>query len=316
MPDFRARSTALAGAPPFLFSHWFGDWFGARRPAPATKATAEIALVPDGVIEERLQVGWKTDPGCVREINEDSMRVVRPADISDLASHGVLAVVCDGMGGHEAGEIASRLALEAFLRCAANADRDPGALLVRCVEAGNTAVFDAAQRDARLAGMGTTCTGLLVRGGVAWCAHVGDSRCYMVRNGEIFLMTEDHSAVMELVRRGVISRDEARHHPDKNVISRALGSQKRVAVSSWPRPMALRPGDRFLVCSDGLYDLVEDHELCQVLGSHDAQAACETLVLMARDRGGFDNISVAVLSLPGEAARTEVRETRVLEIPV
>lgn len=270
--------------------------------------------MPDGVVEERLQVGWKTDPGCVREINEDSMRVVRPSATADLATHGVLAVVCDGMGGHEAGEIASRLALEAFLRCAAAGDRDPGALLVRCVEAGNAAVFDAAQRDTRLAGMGTTCTGLLVRGGVAWCAHVGDSRCYMVRNGEIFLMTEDHSAVMELVRRGVISREEARHHPEKNVISRALGSHRRVAVSTWPRPMALRPGDRFLVCSDGLYDLVEDGEICQVLETHEAQGACETLVLMARDRGGHDNISVAVLSLPG-AEPSQVRETRVLEVP-
>jgi protein phosphatase len=300
--------------PRFLSARWFGDWFGHRRTAP-TQSTTELGAVSDSVVEERLQVGWKTDPGCVREINEDSLRVVRPAEASELAAHGVLAVVCDGMGGHEAGEIASRLALEAVVRCAGTADRDPGALLVRCVEAGNAAVFEAAQRDPRLAGMGTTCTGLLVRGGVAWCAHVGDSRCYMVRNGEIFLMTEDHSAVMELVRRGVISREEARHHPEKNVISRALGSHRKVAVSSWPRPMALRPGDRFLVCSDGLHDLVGDQEICQVLESHDAQAACDTLVGMARDRGGFDNVSVAVLSLPGTDPAAPIRETRIVEVP-
>lgn len=314
MADICAPSLALTGRPSFMSASWFGDWFG-RRPETPARATVELGIPGDSVVEERLQVGWKTDPGCVREINEDSMRVVRPSDAAELANHGVLAVVCDGMGGHEAGEIASRLALEAFLRCASNGDRDPGAMLVRCVEAGNAAVFEAAQRDARLAGMGTTCTGLLVRGGVAWCAHVGDSRCYMVRNGEIFLMTEDHSAVMELVRRGVITREEARHHPEKNVISRALGSHKRVAVSSWPRPMALRPGDRFLVCSDGLYDLVDDQEICQVLGSRDAQSACDTLVLMARDRGGFDNISVAVLSLPGNEPAATIRETRVLEVP-
>ncbi|MCC6318253.1 MAG: Stp1/IreP family PP2C-type Ser/Thr phosphatase [Gemmatimonadaceae bacterium] len=313
MPDARSLPAAL-GAPAFLSAGWLSRWFGGPPPATPLRATVELALPGDGAPEARLQVGWSTDPGCVREINEDAIRVVRPVSATDLATHGVLAVVCDGMGGHEAGEIASGLAIEAFVRGAAAHERDAAAQLVRCVEAANLAVFEAAQRDRKLAGMGTTCTGLLLRGGAAYCAHVGDSRCYLVRDGEIFLMTEDHSAVMELVRQGVITRDEARHHPDKNVISRALGSQRRVAVSAWPQPLGLRPGDRFLICSDGLYDLVEDVELRDTMLGLDAQGACDALVRLARERGGFDNISVAVLALPANDSARPVRETRAIEV--
>ncbi|MGQ0648412.1 MAG: Stp1/IreP family PP2C-type Ser/Thr phosphatase [Gemmatimonadaceae bacterium] len=297
---------------------FFSRLFGRRPAVSGASVRPTIELIPpmgkNAVAPElRIVAGMATDPGCVREINEDAIQVVRPQPPDELARHGILAVVCDGMGGHEAGEIASRLAIEAFVRCAAIPDRDPGALLVRCVEAANLAVFEAAQRERKLAGMGTTCTGLLVRGGAAYCAHVGDSRCYLVRDGEIFLMTEDHSAVMDLVRQGVLSLEEARHHPDKNVISRALGSHRQVAVSAWPRPLGLRPGDRFLICSDGLYDLVEDAELRDVVVSREAQDGCDALVRLARERGGFDNISMAILALPGDGPSRPVRETRVVE---
>jgi protein phosphatase len=300
-----------------MFSRLFGKRPPAGSPARPTIELSHVPGVDHTSPEMRIVVGVATDPGCTREINEDSIQVVRPEQPDELAKRGVLAVVCDGMGGHEAGEVASRLAIEAYAKQVRSDDADPQKLLVRAMEAANHAVVDASRRESKLSGMGTTCTAVLLRQGLAYCAHVGDSRCYMIRDGDIFLMTEDHSAVMELVRRGAISLEEARHHPDKNVISRALGSHRDVEVTAWPQPLVVRPGDRFLVCSDGLYDLVTDDDIRVVAGGYAPQEACDRLVVMARERGGFDNISVAVLAMgehqpmPGHAAK----ETRGIEVP-
>ena len=196
-------------------------------------------------------------------------------------------------------------------------DRDAATSLVKAVQAANRAVFDSAAGSPRLRGMGTTCTALVLRGGLAYCAHVGDSRLYLVRGGEIFLMTQDHSAVMELVRRGVIRFEEARHHPDRNVISRALGSHREVEISAWPQPFAVSAEDSFLLCSDGLYDLVDEADLLAAVTGHAPQVACDRLVAMARERGGPDNISVAVLSMSTAdgAEPRPPRTTRAVGIP-
>lgn len=269
--------------------------------------------------ELRIEAGLSTDPGCVREINEDCARIIRPTTSEELRKRGLLAVVCDGMGGHEAGEIASRLAVETIVRRfeGGELDGDPVAQLPRAVQAANRAIFDVAEQNAKLKGMGTTCTALLVRGGMAYGAHVGDSRIYLIRDGEIFLMTEDHSAVMELVRRGVLSREEARHHPDKNVISRALGSHRDVDATGWPQPFALRPDDRFLLCTDGLYDLVDEATILATARDVHPQVGCDRLVTLARNAGGHDNISVAILAMAGanQPAAAGARETRAVEIP-
>lgn len=269
--------------------------------------------------ELRIELGLSTDPGCVREINEDFARIIRPTTPAALHKRGVLAVVCDGMGGHEAGEIASRLAVETIVRRFEEDElaADPVAAVPRSVQAANRAIFDAAERNHQMRGMGTTCTVLLLRDGMAYGAHVGDSRIYLIRGGDIFLMTEDHSAVMELVRRGVITRDEARHHPDKNVISRALGSHRDVQVTGWPQPFAVLPGDRFLLCTDGLYDLVDDEQLLATARDVHPQVACDRLITLAREAGGHDNISVAILvmSTPHESTSAGMRETRAIEIP-
>lgn len=266
-------------------------------------------------VELRVEAGIATDPGCVRSVNEDALRVIRPTTPEGLAEHGVLAVVCDGMGGHEAGEVASALAMETIVQRFEEDDRPLPLALVRAIKAANRAVNDAARRSAKLRGMGTTCCALVLRRGAAYCAHVGDSRCYLIRDGDAFLMTEDHSEVMLLVRRGVISRDEARHHPDRNVISRALGSHDEVEVSAWEHPFAVHPDDAFLLCSDGLHDLVGDEELRDVVGAGDvhAQVACDRLVALARDRGGHDNISVAILRVRAQGGTpAKVRDTRVV----
>jgi protein phosphatase len=282
-----------------------------------TAAPLETRELPRAAAPElRMHAGVASDPGCVRPLNEDTVRVIRPTTPDALARLGVLAVVCDGMGGHEAGEIASRLATETIVK---RFEEDGGMaeqVLPQAIQAANRAIFDAASRNAKLAGMGTTCAALLLRGGLAYCAHVGDSRLYLVRGHEIFLMTEDHSAVMDMVRRGMITRDEARHHPDKNVISRALGSHQRVQVSSWPRPFTVQTGDSFLLCSDGLYDLLEDAELLATVRGIHPQVACDRLVTLARSRGAPDNISVAILSMSNRDAEIapEVGATRTLEL--
>ncbi|MGQ0641684.1 MAG: Stp1/IreP family PP2C-type Ser/Thr phosphatase [Gemmatimonadaceae bacterium] len=277
---------------------------------------------PAAVAELRVDIATESDVGCVREVNEDSIRVIRPTEPSELARRGILVVVADGMGGHNAGEIASRLAVEVVVQRYAEDTKDPGRALGRAIEQANRVIVEAAAKDSRYKGMGTTCTALLLRGGLAYCSHVGDSRLYLLRSNDIFLMTEDHSAVMDLVKQGTITQDEARHHPEKNVIIRALGGRPEVEVASWEKPLAVRTGDAFLLCSDGLYDLVEDDELRDVLRGELPQVACKRLVELARQRGGPDNITVGIIAMsdnappppsPATDGRNAVKATRAIQ---
>jgi len=300
--------------------HWVT---GAEHPATNESRSQGLARVT-GVSsatsarspELRVEAGAATDTGCVRTVNEDALRVVRPTDADVMTNRGVLAVVCDGMGGHEAGEVASALALETIIKRLDQDDRELPEDLVRAIQAANRAIYEASQENPRLRGMGTTCCVLQMRGGMAYCAHVGDSRCYLMRREELFVMTEDHSAVMELVRRGIITLEDARNHPDKNVISRALGSHREVEVSTWSHPFIVQPGDTFLVCSDGLNDLVDDEQIRRTVGNGEvhAQVACDRLVALARERGGHDNISVAILRMrPADVSGYDAGVTRAVE---
>jgi protein phosphatase len=242
----------------------------------------------------RAVVGVLSDVGCRRELNEDTGLCVVPDEPALFEAKGVLVLVADGMGGHAAGEVASRLAAETVRASYYASGREPAAALREALVAANRAVHQRAARDPRLAGMGTTCTALALQGDHAVCAHVGDSRLYLIRGIDIYAMTEDHSVVRDLVSRGVITQAEARHHEDRNVILRAIGTRREVDVSTWSEPLPLRAGDTFLVCSDGLHDLVDDRELLDAAGGVEPGEACALLVRLARDRGGHDNITVAV----------------------
>lgn len=300
------------------------DRFLGRRGAPNAAANgmatqADHLAMSDAVriAESDMVVATATDPGCVREANEDAVQVVRAVDGDN--PRGLLAVVCDGMGGHAAGEIASRIAIETIAR-EWHVVGDAAQALRGAVLSANRAILATAATKRELAGMGTTVIAVIIREGMAWCAHVGDSRCYLLRDDQLFLMTEDHSAVMELVKRGQITADAARAHPDKNVISRALGARREVEVTVWPRPFRLRAGDQFLLCSDGLYDVVSDEEMRTILVACAPQDACNRLVALAREHGAPDNVTVAILAAPGathaRAHADAVRETRVGEMPV
>jgi len=269
----------------------------------------------EGRTEYKVVASLRTDVGCVREINEDSGKYVQPEDAEVLAGKGMLFVVADGMGGHSAGEVASSIAVETVSRVYYENGSDPEESLKKAFHQANRDIHAVSVKNASLSGMGTTCTALVLKDGTAISAHVGDSRLYLVRDGQIYVMTEDHSAVMEMVKRGLISQEEARHHPDKNIILRAVGSQPEVEVSSWEEPFPVRAGDHFILCSDGLYDLVIDEEIKEAVLSAAPHVACESLISLAKERGGHDNITVGIISLqpPGDARLGPVKETREVE---
>ena len=236
-----------------------------------------------------------SDIGCVRETNEDRGAIRLPDAAETRAGRGALALVADGMGGHQAGEIASEMAVTLIEDAYYRSPQPPQAALVEAFHLANREIHRAAAQAPYWTGMGTTCTALVLRGNQAFSAQAGDSRLYLLRDGEVYLMSEDHSAVMEMVRLGKMSRAEARAHEDKNLLLRALGVQPEIRVSTWATPFPVRAGDAFLLCSDGLYDLVTDEELLLATAHGTPATASRRLIDLARERGGPDNITVAIL---------------------
>jgi PPM family protein phosphatase len=274
----------------------------------STPVTGSFEIEEEGA-EFEVAASVQTDVGRVREINEDSGRFSRPSDPATLSTKGVLLVVADGMGGHSAGEVASGMAVDLVPRLYYGSARPAPDALREAVEEANRRIYAASLADASKNGMGTTCTSLAVVGDEAFAAHVGDSRLYMMREGKVYLLTEDHSAVMEMVKLGLITPAEARTHEDKNVILRALGTSPEVEVSMLT-PFRVRAGDKYLLCSDGLYDLVTDEEIGRELeAAEDIHAAGERLIAVAKARGGHDNITVGIVELaPAGAEAPRARE--------
>ena len=234
----------------------------------------------------RFEWATRTDVGRLREHNEDS---VWPTD--DGASDEVIAVaVADGMGGHAGGEVASSIALETAMTVGG----DPAMR----VQAANVAVVDAARLQPRLAGMGTTLTlAVLDPDGDLDIGHVGDSRGYLLRDDELTQLTTDHSYVAELIAAGKLTPEEAETHPYRSVVTRAVGLDSTVEVDSYG--LIIEPGDRILLCSDGLTAMVRDTRVSDILqaeGSSPADAA-DALVIAANEAGGVDNITVVVVDI-------------------
>jgi len=236
-----------------------------------------------------------TDAGPTRPSNEDSVAVRTPDDISALLHKGVLALVADGMGGHQAGEVASGIAARRVPEVYYDETAGPHDALLKAFEAANHDILQTARREEKLRGMGTTCTALAVVNGMAYLAHVGDSRAYLLRGGQIYCLTEDHSAIMELVRQGLMSRTEAHDHEDRNVILRAVGTREHLEVESWREPLALWPDDRLVLCSDGLYETVDEDEIRTIASAEAPAEACRKLIHAAVERVASDNVTVAVL---------------------
>ena len=236
-------------------------------------------------------VGVRTDVGRVREGNEDSYLAEPP-----------LFAIADGMGGHSAGEVASETAVKVISDGAAQVSSEDPRSLARLLNNANAAIYTKAQSDAALLGMGTTCTLLMAGEGIAHIAHVGDSRAYRLREGAIEQLTDDHTLVGRMVREGQISAEEAQHHPQRNVITNALGLDSNIAVDL--REIEAHAGDRLLLCSDGLSSMVSDSDIVTAANSaEDPQQAAEALVELALEAGGEDNITVLVIDLGGKDAQ-------------
>ncbi|MGE5434077.1 MAG: Stp1/IreP family PP2C-type Ser/Thr phosphatase [Candidatus Doudnabacteria bacterium] len=236
----------------------------------------------------RLKQTWAalSDIGRVRTHNEDSILAQPP-----------LFVVADGLGGHEAGEVASSMAVETLRDYA---PRKPDAkALARAVRAANREVLRAAREGLGKQGMGTTMTAAIVEGTRIAIAQVGDSRAYLLHAGVLERVTEDHSMVADMIRMGQLTEAESRYHPNRSVITRALGTDPNMTAD--PYEFDAEPGDRLLLCSDGLTSMLEDAAIAEMLtGYRDPAVAARALVDASNDAGGHDNISVIIVDIEGE----------------
>jgi len=290
-------------------------WFGAGAPAgPSASVPRPNQNGKPAVLEIRVSVA--TNPGCVRAENQDAAIFSRPADDRALATHGVIALVADGMGGCNGGEVASSMACEKIPKAYFAGNGPTPAALRAAFETANAEIYQAAQAQPGLRGMGTTAVAFAITSSHGWLAYVGDSRLYLVRRGQIYRMSEDHSVVFEMVHRGLLTAEEARNHEDRNVLSRALGSRPQVEVSCWDEPFPIQPGDRYLLCSDGLHDLVTDQTMLDLARSGELSVATANLVRTANENGGHDNISVILLeAVDGEPLRSTPAPTREYRLP-
>ena len=240
-----------------------------------------------------MKVFALTDKGRVRSINQDAFYEPRPGE--------TFAVIADGMGGHQAGDVASVMAVEELTRWLKCAPRLSEETLRYAISEANRAVYLRSRAEKDKAGMGTTLTALWMDDDVVLLAHIGDSRAYRMRDGELKQMSRDHSLVSELVESGQITEDEARSHPQRNVITRALGTGSRVEpdISHCGR----KKGDVWLLCTDGLTNYMSREEIQTVLrGRRKWQAKVEELIRTALDRGGADNVTALLIVCDGGAS--------------
>ena len=254
------------------------------------------------------KLGWalRSEAGEVRPYNEDFAGVYAPTSPDDAWDRGPLFVVCDGLGGHAAGEVASRAAVESALAAwtAPNPGPPPAALRA-AARAANTAVFDAALQQGQH-GMATTFTALTLAGREAVIAHIGDSRCYQVRQGTCTQLTSDHSRVGEMLRKGLLSPERASKHPGRSQLLRAAGMEPVAQVDLIKA--ATEAGDTFVLCSDGLWDVVTNNEIAERAGAVGTPAvptvvnAAEQLVDLALEAGTTDNVTVLVVKVTTDRA--------------
>jgi protein phosphatase len=266
-----------------------------------------------------VEYAERSDPGRDpdKQVNEDACgrRETR---------FGHLCVVCDGMGGHAAGREAAELALAAiFETFDQTPDGTAPALVLRsAVEEASRRIHTMRTSEIALGRPGSTAVAVLMHAGGTDVAHVGDSRAYLVHEGRISRLTRDHSMVQEMVDRGLLTPQQAAHHPDANRITRALGMAEEVDVELRPQPVLHVPGDAFVLCSDGLSDLVEDPEILDIVANEPAAQAVGKLVDLANARGGHDNVTVVVLRAResavavGGAIAPTVAQTNVTQAPV
>ncbi len=262
--------------------------------------------------KSHLLVAARTHTGLKRQHNEDRFGVAAYLTPKERLP-SLLAVVADGMGGHRAGEVAAEIAVETVHRVIAASDaRQPVLLLDRALRLAGEAVRSHGEHHDAHQGLGTTCVVAWIIGDRLYTASVGDSRLYLLRGKHLRQLTTDHTWVQEAVEQGALTPQQAKHHPRANLIRRYLGAPNGVIPDlrlRWRRGesdtqarrnqgLTLQPGDRLLLCTDGLTDLVEDDEIAQVLREHPLEAALDRLIDLALERGGKDNVTVVGIEVP------------------
>lgn len=243
-----------------------------------------------------MQVASLTDIGCQRENNEDSFTYWESEDEAVFARLGRLAIVADGMGGCEGGQFASRIAVDSVQENYSSAQEgDPQQLLMEAVRLANGRVQELARVTPSLRGMGTTLTAIAIVGNHLCFAHVGDSRLYLLRNGVLRALTRDHTLVARLVESGVIRAEDADSHPQKHVLTAAVGVGEDVAPDSPDAEIILEKSDVLLLCTDGLWGQMTEAEIANILSFNKPEAAAHALIQLAKKHGGPDNITVQIL---------------------
>jgi serine/threonine protein phosphatase PrpC len=254
-------------------------------------------------VKPGMEVASLTDVGLQRGNNEDSYLYWEPDSEKEFLRKGRLAIVADGMGGYEGGQEASRLAVDTVREVYEGAvGNDPQASLLEAFTVAHERIQSYAEEHPELHGMGTTCTALAVLGRQLYFAHVGDSRLYLVRGSDISRLTRDHSYVGRLVESGVVNSADAESHPQRHILTAALGSGREVAADTSAHAVALQEGDTLVLCTDGLWGLVNPQEVAGVVSGNSPADSCRQLVKMALQRGGPDNITVQVLRVAGQTA--------------
>ena len=268
-----------------------------KPPEAEAAKTAEASEMNAGFTEKQgiLRFAWRTDVGRLRKNNQDAV----------ILGNG-LAGVADGMGGHKGGEIASAGLRDGLLRetkdCLPDAEK-----LQQAVSAANRELWEQQEKDISLSGMGTTLTVIWPDEKEMIIGQVGDSRAYLLRNDELIQVTEDHSMVADMVRKGVLTEEQAACHPMRNYITRAVGTEETIAVDI--KTHDRKQGDRWLICSDGMYGMVSKDDLCRLMKTGDLEETAEHMLRAALEGGGKDNISLVLLQdetgFPEETSENE-----------
>ncbi len=252
-------------------------------------------------IRSGIELASLSDVGCQRKNNEDDYAYWEPESDEQFQRLGRLALVADGMGGYEGGRQASRLAVETIQETYAQASSgDPQWWLLGAFEAAHVRIQKHAGEHPLLHGMGTTCTAVALVGASMYFAHVGDSRLYLVRGTSLSRLTRDHSYVSQLVENGIITPADAESHPQRHILTAALGAGSEICPDHGKEPLPLEKGDTLVLCTDGLWSQVNENEIRSVVASESPGDACRELVEAARKRGGPDNITLQILRFSPE----------------
>ncbi|MEM7736513.1 MAG: Stp1/IreP family PP2C-type Ser/Thr phosphatase [Deinococcota bacterium] len=252
--------------------------------------TSPIAVKPrPDDSKTRVKHAGLSEVGQVRAVNQDSFWA------DDIADKGFLAVVADGMGGHKAGEIASQKAVTVMSKTLEHSTEVPPTAIAKAVQAANLEIYNYASDNPEHKGMGTTLSSVFIDDQVGLVAHIGDSRAYLIREGTIRQLTQDHSWVAERVRLGILTADEARNHRWRNVITNALGANPEIKLDMMS--FEVLPQDRILLCSDGITSLIEDETLAKIVSQYSPDQAVEELIDRANEQGSPDNVTAVIVSV-------------------